>query len=828
MKRKNSVVVSILLCCVMLVGLLPTTAFAKSGTGTQQDPVIVSTFAELKEALEEDKDTWIVVNQFNNGSYYTLISGDDYTQTSLDQSAYACGAINIPTGKNKHLTINTTIDCRTATTQSGSLLYSFINNRGNLTIDGTGTLAVSFNAGNYANAIIFNQGELNIDAPITLDATCKTVQTFGRAILNHTGTFNISDGTYIGFKSKYLGTSGNVGAIYNSNTDDNDQSVISGGLFDMFYEDGRLNLSYALLNGGVDNLTLKGGTFYGIYASQYSLKLSALLGTSCRYTYENGGGEYDGSDASETTAALVVENNNLIPTVELTVTTPVAGNNPVGPAVDTFYVTIYAYEWYKGNDKITLSDTFEGGQNYTLKVRANTTKEFPNDVVVKVNGENATVLTVDNNNMSVLFEKSFTVPVSGYTLSFDASGGSGSMAPLTNAMSYTLPDCTFTAPSGKQFAGWNVFGSIYDVGDIVYLFANTTAYAEWEDVQPSGYTLTFEANGGSGSMAPLTGETSYTLPDCTFTAPSGKQFAGWNIFGYTQEAGNTVNLSSNMTAQAVWENIPQQDQPITAVDISCSGYVVGGNIAEAAPATSSTGVAIASYEWQDNDGTKLTSGTFAADTQYRLKVFLNVTDGYTANSLEKANVKINGAETTYITNPCVGVDAQHGDIMIYHYPARLTAPQPNEYMVSYNANGGSGTMTGDVVEENGTFTLENCTYTAPEGCRFKAWAIGGVNGEQKQPGEQITITAETYIYAVWEKVVTFGWAGNVCTVSLQTADAENFILAAGYENGQLVGCAFLDTIQQMQASFTCDQVRVFCVGKTAYGPACDPIPSVKP
>ena len=253
-------------------------------------------------------------------------------------------------------------------------------------------------------------------------------------------------------------------------------------------------------------------------------------------------------------------------------------------------------------------------------------------------------------------------------------------------------------------------------------------------------------------MAPLTGQTSYTLPACTFTAPSGKQFAGWNVFGYTQSVGDIVYLSSNMTAQAVWENIPQQDQPITAIVISCSGYVVGGNIAEAVPTTSSTGVTIASYEWQDNNGTKLTSGTFAADTQYRLRVFLNVADGYTANSLEKANVKINGTETTYFTNPCTGVDAQYGDMMIYHYPARLTAPQPTEYMVSYNANGGSGTMVGDMVEENGKFTLENCTYIAPEGYKFKAWAIGSVNGEQKQPGEQITITGETYIYAIWEAV----------------------------------------------------------------------------
>ena len=63
-------------------------------------------------------------------------------------------------------------------------------------------------------------------------------------------------------------------------------------------------------------------------------------------------------------------------------------------------------------------------------------------------------------------------------------------------------------------------------------------------------------------------------------------------------------------------------------------------------------------------------------------------------------------------------------------------------------------MVGDVVEAGGTFTLENCTYEAPEGKQFKAWAIGGANGEQKQPGDKITITAETYIYAIWEDIPT--------------------------------------------------------------------------
>ena len=285
-KSRNLIVVFLMVFAFIcgVFAITPLTANAASGTGTENDPVYVTNYAELKEALERDDDTWIVVNEFNNGNYYTLISGDDYSQTSLDDSAYACGAINIPTEKNKHLTINTTIDCRTASTQQGSLLYCFINNRGNLTIDGNGTLAVSFNAGNYANAIILNQGNLTIDAPITLDATCKSVQSYGRAIMNHSGTFTISDGTYIGFKSNTLGTLGNVGALWQASENANKESIISGGQFQLKDENGIISDGYALVNSGVDNLTLKGGTFYGIYASQYNVKLPDLLGSGCKYT----------------------------------------------------------------------------------------------------------------------------------------------------------------------------------------------------------------------------------------------------------------------------------------------------------------------------------------------------------------------------------------------------------------------------------------------------------------------------------------------------------------------------------------------------------------
>ena len=44
-----------------------------------------------------------------------------------------------------------------------------------------------------------------------------------------------------------------------------------------------------------------------------------------------------------------------------------------------------------------------------------------------------------------------TPPPTLYTVSFDANGGTGTMADVTTASPYTLPNCAFTAPEGQEF-----------------------------------------------------------------------------------------------------------------------------------------------------------------------------------------------------------------------------------------------------------------------------------------------------------------------------------------------------------------------------------------
>ena len=157
---------------------------------------------------------------------------------------------------------------------------------------------------------------------------------------------------------------------------------------------------------------------------------------------------------------------------------------------------------------------------------------------------------------------SVTVPVTTYTVKFNANGGTGTMADVTGvpAGAYTLPANGFTAPAGKQFKGWSTGASGAVIEGTTYnVTGDVTLYAIWENIPVTTYTVSFNANGGTGAMADVTGVAAgeYTLPANGFTAPSCKKFKGWA----TSENGEviataTYNVTGNVTFYAIWEDDP--------------------------------------------------------------------------------------------------------------------------------------------------------------------------------------------------------------------------------------------------------------------------------
>ena len=149
-----------------------------------------------------------------------------------------------------------------------------------------------------------------------------------------------------------------------------------------------------------------------------------------------------------------------------------------------------------------------------------------------------------------------------YTVSFNANGGTGTMADVTGvaAGAYTLPANGFTAPAGKQFKGWATSATGEVIATATYnVTGNVTFYAIWENIPVTTYTVSFNANGGTGEMAAVTGVAAgeYTLPANGFTAPAGKQFKGWATSATGEViATATYNVTGNVTFYAIWEDDP--------------------------------------------------------------------------------------------------------------------------------------------------------------------------------------------------------------------------------------------------------------------------------
>ena len=288
-----------------------------------------------------------------------------------------------------------------------------------------------------------------------------------------------------------------------------------------------------------------------------------------------------------------------------------------------------------------------------------------------------------------------------YTLTFDANGGSGTMAPIADLTGeYDLPANEFTAPTGKQFKGWSLTTDGATVSKVA-MTENRTVYAIWEDIPVTTYTLTFDANSGSGTMEPiadLTGE--HTLPANEFTAPTGKKFKGWSLT--TDGAIVTkVDMTENRTVYAIWEEIPVIKYTLT--------FNANGGSGTMEPIANLTGEHT------------LPANEFTAPTGKKFKGWSLTTDGAIVTKVDMTENR-----TVY---------AIWEEIPVI------------KYTLTFNANGGSGTMA-PIADLTGEYTLPSNGFTAPSGKQFKGWSLttdGAIV-------TKVDMTENRTVYAIWKEI----------------------------------------------------------------------------
>ena len=189
----------------------------------------------------------------------------------------------------------------------------------------------------------------------------------------------------------------------------------------------------------------------------------------------------------------------VISSAALTVQSPVEDESAANPTVTTDSGAKYVVEsadWRVSGSMTPYTGAFEKGKGYTLNLLLAPKSGYhfadSESIQVTVNGKAADKVYPYKDG-KLIVTATFTVE-NFITISFDPNGGTGTMQPMKvkSGENFTLPECTFTPPEGKEFAGWLAKnGEVYPAGNAVTSSIDQSFKATWKDTAEVDVTQMF-------------------------------------------------------------------------------------------------------------------------------------------------------------------------------------------------------------------------------------------------------------------------------------------------------------------------------------------------
>lgn len=360
-----------------------------------------------------------------------------------------------------------------------------------------------------------------------------------------------------------------------------------------------------------------------------------------------------------------------------------------------------------GGSGTTSATSCSYGKSCTLRNNAFTKTGYT--FIGWTDTENGTNVVYKNGDTILLYNKTSNMTlyalweITTYTVSYDANYGTGEPSDQTKTYGETLT-LSSVKPTREKYAfvEWNTnadgTGTSYQPGDSYSTEQVLTLYAQWE---LGGYTISYNANGGSGAPDDQTKTHDVTLTlSSTVPTLTGHTFQSWNTkvdgSGTIYSAGGSYTANESATLYAQWEPDTYQvcfnaNGGSGAPGCQTKAYGVTLTLSSTKPTRNGYNF----LGWSTSSGA--TSATYASGASYTT----------------------NAGATLYAVWDVV-----------------------QQYTIKYNANGGSGSMSNTVCQYNGSCTISSNGFTK-NGYTFLGWTT---NSNGTDDGYNWTGFSGTWVY----------------------------------------------------------------------------------
>ena len=270
-------------------------------------------------------------------------------------------------------------------------------------------------------------------------------------------------------------------------------------------------------------------------------------------------------------------------------------------------------------------------------------------------------------------------------------GSDGKISGVTDKMEYRMAgESSYTACSGAEIDNLSAGHYFVRYAEDNNHFASSDAEVTvGEGASLADFNITFDGNGGSGNMGPVTvvAGTNYILPACGFTAPADQEFKAWQIGGTEYKVGDSYTVLGDTEIKALWEN-----SVITPTTYTVTVSNDGNGTGTATPSTAAAGTTI--------------TLTATPNKGYHFKEWEVISGGVTITN-NKFTMPNNNVEVKAIFE-------------------EDTPPAPTEYTVTVTS-GGNGTASASHAKAVAGTEIR-LTATPKTGYHLKEWQVisGGV------------------------------------------------------------------------------------------------------